>query len=230
MSDLPIRILHVITGMGSGGAEMMIMNWYRNIDRSKVQFDFLLRSPENIYAEEIESMGGRVYYTSTYPRHYFRNKRETKRFFKEHASEYAAIHVHCNALLYVNVFGIAKKYGIKTRIIHSHNTQARNRVFGLVHKLNKRRVQRMATHLFACSGEAGEWAFSPNGRYRVITNGIDTQKYGFNPVAREDIREELGIQDKFVIGHVARFLPLREYTSMLFPSIAYILLLANSSR
>ena len=62
----PIRILHVISGLGSGGAESLIMNWYRHIDRSLIQFDFLLRSKENIYEEEIAKLGGRVFYTPEY--------------------------------------------------------------------------------------------------------------------------------------------------------------------
>lgn len=206
-----IRILHVITGMGSGGAEMMIMNWYRNIDRTKVQFDFLLRSSENIYSAEIEKLGGRVYYTSEYPKHYWKNRAETKEFFKSHASEYHAIHVHCNALLYVNVLNIAKRYGVKVRIIHSHNTQARNKLFGFVHKLNKNRVDRMATHFFACSSDAGKWAFYPKRKFTVIKNGVDTAKYKFDQESRCILRRQLGIEDKFVVGNVARFLPSKNH-------------------
>ena len=208
---MPIKVLHVITGMGSGGAEMMIMNWYRNIDRSKVQFDFLLRSRENIYADEIEKLGGKVYYTAEYPRHYLKNLSETLAFFKEHASEYSAIHVHCNALLYVNGFDIAKKYGIKTRIIHSHNTKAKNRIYGIVHKLNRGRVRRVATHFMACSSDAGKWAFNDKIKYDVLTNGIDAAKYSFNSDARERMRHDLGLGDSFVIGHVGRFLDVKNH-------------------
>ena len=68
--EIMVRVLHVITGMGSGGAEALIMNWYRNIDRTKVQFDFLLRSNDNMYNEEINKMGGKVYVMPSYPRHY----------------------------------------------------------------------------------------------------------------------------------------------------------------
>lgn len=76
-----IKVLHVINGMGSGGAEMMIMNWLRNIDSNKFQFDFLLRTKENIYKEEIKALGGSVYYTSSFPAHFVKNYFETNRFF-----------------------------------------------------------------------------------------------------------------------------------------------------
>ena len=209
---MPIRILHAIAGMGSGGAEMMIMNWYRNIDRSKIQFDFLLRSKENIYADEITALGGRVYYTAEYPRHYFKNLVQTYRFFEEHASEYTAIHVHCNALLYVNIFDIAKKFGIRTRIIHSHSTKAKNKVYGVVHKLNRGRVGRVATHFAACSHEAAKWAFKENTEYGIVTNGIDARKFQFNEKSRSEIRAELGIENAFVIGHVGRFLDVKNHS------------------
>ena len=212
---MAIKILHVIAGMGSGGAEAMIMNWYRNIDRASVQFDFLLRSTENMYIDEIEKLGGKVYYTAEYPRHYFKNKKETIRFFKQHASEYAAIHVHCNALLYVNIFNIAKKYGIKTNIIHSHSIKTKNRVFEIIHKLNKKRMHKMANVFYACSQEAGQWAFHKGIEYQIIKNGINVERFKYNAEAREKLRAELGIEGKCVLGHVGRFLDVKNHMFLL---------------
>ena len=212
---MAIRVLHVIAGMGSGGAESMVMNWYRNINRDAVQFDFLLRSTENIYAEEIERLGGRVYYTAEYPRHYLKNKKDTISFFKEHASEYEAIHVHCNALLYVNIFEIAKKYGIKIRIIHSHSTKTKNKLFELLHKWNKRKIHKKATHFLACSKEAGKWAFNKRINCKIIANGIDAERFQYNSEARERTRKELNVEDKFVIGHVGRFLDVKNHAFLL---------------
>jgi len=119
----PIRVLHIINGMGSGGAESFIMNVYRKINRERVQFDFLLRSRENIYSKEIEELGGKVFYTSTFPRHFLKNRFETMRFFQTHM-EYAAVHVHGNALIYTCALTTAYKAGIDFRIMHSHNTDA----------------------------------------------------------------------------------------------------------
>ncbi len=193
----------------------MLMNWYRNIDRNVVQFDFLLRSQENIYADEIEKLGGRVYYTAEFPKYYFKNKKQTIKFFKEHASEYSAIHVHCNALLYVNVFNIAKKYGINVRIIHSHSTKTKNKLFEIIHKINKKKIHKMANGYFACSKEAGKWAFNQKIDYKVINNGIDVQRFKYSNEAREEIREELSLEGKFVVGHVGRFLDVKNHAFLL---------------
>ena len=212
---MPIKILHVIAGMGSGGAEAMIMNWYRNIDRDSVQFDFLLRSTENIYSEEISKLGGKVYYTAEYPRHFLKNRKETIQFFKQHAIEYAAIHVHCNALLYVNIFNIAKKYGIETRIIHSHSTKTKNKLFELLHKFNKVRIHKKATHFFACSHEAAKWSFNSKCKYQIITNGIDVDRFKYSDVVREKFRSELNLDGKIVIGHVGRFLDVKNHMYLL---------------
>lgn len=212
---MPIRILHIIAGMGSGGAEAMIMNWYRNIDRNKVQFDFLLRSDENIYADEIKKLGGEVYYTAEYPKSYLKNKRQTVQFFKQHASKYTAIHVHCNALLYTNIFNIAKKYGIKTRIIHSHSTHTKNRLFEMIHKFNKRRIHKKATCFFACSPEAGDWAFNKKIEYQIITNGIDAERFKYKANIRERIRKEWGLENNRIIGHVGRFLDVKNHIFLL---------------
>lgn len=212
---MQVRILHVINGMGSGGAEAMIMNWYRTIDRSLVQFDFLLRSTENIFDSEIRELGGRVFYTAEYPKRYFKNKRETKAFFKEHMGEYAAIHVHCNALLYVNVFDIAKKYGIENRIIHSHSTKSKNKIFEVLHKFNKHKIQKKATMFLACSHDAGRWMFPEGVDYEVIPNGIDVEKFKYNIDARREIRNELNIGEQFVVGHIGRFLDVKNHAFLL---------------
>lgn len=207
----PIRILHVITGLGSGGAESLIMNWYRNIDRNLIQFDFLLRSEENIYSKEIENLGGRVFYTPEYPKHYFKNKKETNKFFKEHIGEFKAIHVHGNALLYVNVFKIAKKYGVDYRIMHSHNTKTKRALYSPIHNFNKTRINSLATHFFACSEEAKRFAFKPSVPCEIVKNGIHTNAFCYNPEIREKVRQELNLSNDFVVGHVGRFLKSKNH-------------------
>ncbi|MBQ3431230.1 MAG: glycosyltransferase family 1 protein [Clostridia bacterium] len=209
-----IKILHVISGMGSGGAEAMIMNWYRNIDRSKIQFDFLLRSSENIYAQEIDQLGGNVYYMPDFPKKIVSNYVQTKAFLREHAGEYAAIHVHCNALIYTNIFSLAKKSGIKKRIIHSHSTSTKSKLFLPLHMFNKKRIYSLATDFFACSEEAGHWCFEKD--FVVINNSIDVERFKFSEESRRDIRQQLdiGAQEK-VLCHVGRFLPVKNHKKVI---------------
>lgn len=198
MAD-PIRVLHVITGMGSGGAESFIMNMYRNIDRNKVQFDFLLRSNQMIYGDDLNEMGSNVYVTASLPKHYIKNYFQTVQFFNEH--KYDIIHVHANALIYVSALAIAKRAGVKCRIMHSHSNSLFFPITKPIHFLNKKRIGRLATHFFACSDSAGKWMFGD--KYTVIKNGIDIERFSYNPESRNRIRQEFGIsEDSFVLGHV----------------------------
>lgn len=203
-----VRVLHVITGMGSGGAEALIMNWYRNIDRTKVQFDFLLRSDDNMYSEEINKMGGKVYVMPSYPRHYIKNYRDTKEFLKK--NRYKIIHVHGNALIYTNILPMAKKLGIPCRIMHSHNTDTQKKMYRPVHYLKRINITKYITDALACSDEAGKWMFK-NHDFTVLKNGIEINKFIYDSELRSKKRKELGIEDKFVFGHVGKFLPSKNH-------------------
>lgn len=195
----PIRVLHVITGMEHGGAESFIMNMYRNIDREKVQFDFLLRSNRMLHGEELAKMGSRIYYTASIPKHFIKNYFQTIRFLKKHP--YQIIHVHANALLYVSVLKTAKRAGVKCRIMHSHNTSIFYSKTKPIHMFNKKHIEQLATHCFACSESAGQWMF--NNEYKIIRNGIDIERFAYNEDSRTRIRQELNIPDNaFVLGHV----------------------------
>ncbi|MFA0322500.1 glycosyltransferase, partial [Vibrio sp. 10N.222.55.A3] len=124
---MTIRVLHVLAGLNSGGTESFIMNVYRNIDRNKIQFDFLLRQDSDpCTVKEVVAMGGRIYTLPPFPKKILGNYLELKRFFKERAAEYQVVHVHCNSLIYIAPLFEAKKYNIPCRIVHSHNTQGAN--------------------------------------------------------------------------------------------------------
>lgn len=208
----PIRVLHILTGLASGGAESFIMNMYRHIDRSKVQFDFLLRSSDNVYSEELEAMGSKVYVTASFPSHFIKNAIETSRFFKEHS--YDIIHVHANALLYTYALSCAKRNGVKCRIIHSHNTAMAHMKLLPIHNANRKRITSLATDYFACSDDAGRWMFPED--FMVIPNAIDLNAFSFDNQKRENIRRDLGIgKDDFVIGHIGRYTPQKNHTFLL---------------
>lgn len=206
----PMRVLHVITGMGSGGAEAFIMNIYRNIDTTKVQFDFLLRATgQDMYFPEIEAMGGRIFITPSFPKEAWGNYVETKKFFAEH-QEYDVIHVHGNALIYMTALVLAKQAGIKCRIMHSHNTKARKPLFRLVHETNKQFIGSLANAHFACSQVAGEWMFKDED-FQVVNNAIAVDRFSFNEDYRKAIRAEFNLDGKFVVGHIGRFLNAKNH-------------------
>lgn len=202
----PIRVAQIIGKMIGGGVEAVVMNYYRHIDRDKVQFDFIVDEDSTyVPEEEITSLGGRVFYISPY-QHPVRYRRELIRLIRE--QRWPIVHSHINTL---SVFPLsaAKKAGVPVRIAHSHSTMGK----GEFAKNMMKRVLRPFANVyptvrFACSHYAGEWLFGKNADFTVIPNGIELDKFRFDPVIRQETRKELGIEgDVFLIGHVGRFMP-----------------------
>lgn len=212
--DQPIRILHVVTYMGRGGLETMIMNYYRRIDRTKVQFDFLAhRDFRADYDDEIELLGGKIYHL---PRliPWSRNYHQAlDTFFKEHP-EYRIVHVHQDCLSAV-ILKAAKRHGVPTRIAHSHTSSQDKNLKYLIKLFYRCQIPQHATELFACGKDAGDWMFG-GASYRVVNNAIDTKLYAYNSEKRSWMRKELSIaEDALVIGHVGRFNAVKNHTFLL---------------
>ncbi|QQN82071.1 glycosyltransferase family 1 protein [Bacillus toyonensis] len=202
----PLRVLHVVVNMNRGGAETLIMNLYRNIDRSKVQFDFLT-CKEGVFDEEIVKLGGEIhripYVTDVGHRGYIK---ALDNFFSTH-TQYKIVHSHMDKMSGF-VLRSAKKARVPVRIAHSHNTSSEG---GIVAKIYKwyagKSIAICATHLLACSNAAARWLFADKANVaRILKNGIDCDRFLFCPDIRKQVREELQIEkDALVIGHVGRF-------------------------
>lgn len=198
-----IRVLQVVNNMHRAGLETMLMNYYRHMDRDKIQFDFLTHRPErDDYDDEIESLGGKVYYAPRlYPQNYPAYFKYMSNFFHEH-SEYEIMHSHIDAMSYLPLKA-AKKAGVPIRIAHSHNTSI-DRDFKLPLKLYYRsKIMSVANYYCACGKEAGEFLF-PNKEFTFIPNAIEPDKFLFNKEVRNKKRSELGVNDQLVVGHVGR--------------------------
>lgn len=225
MQTEPIRVLQVVGRMDRGGIETMIMNLYRNIDRTKVQFDFLAHyGREAAYNDEIRAMGGRIYEMPALrdEKHvffwkFFSYLHALNKFFSEHR-EYKIIHGHMTntAALYLP---IAKKYGVTCRIVHSHSTHSKKGLLGILTTFLHKFATRDATDFFSCSEAAEKWFFPDeiikSGRIHVISNAIDAKRFRFDPARREVMRERLGLGDAMAIVHVARFRPEKNQAFML---------------
>ncbi|MGD9994148.1 MAG: glycosyltransferase family 1 protein [Salinivirgaceae bacterium] len=201
----PIRVLQVLAGMNRGGSESFVMNLYRNIDRTKVQFDFILyRKEECDFNEEIRQMGGRIFWVPRYTgKNHFLFKKAWNRFFKQH-KEYKIIHGHVRSAASIYL-SIARKYGLIT-IAHSHSTSSRGNILEKIgKKLLQYTIRFKADYLFACSNEAGKWLYGSKRDFLVINNAIDIQKFVFDENTRQSKRNELGLEGKFVIGHIGTF-------------------------
>lgn len=219
MPKKPIRVLQVLTIMNRGGAETMIMNYYRNIDRTKVQFDFLLhRKEEGAFDNEIQNLGGKIFrFDPISPLRIAKYIKELDDFFKNH-KEYAIVHSHLNSLSYF-VLKVAKKHNIQTRVSHSHwamddnlilklfkkNTDRKSLTKDYIQHIIRKGVRKVSTHHFACGMKAGYWLFGNKINFQVINNAIDSALYSYNKDSRELIRQKLNIVEKKVIGHVGRF-------------------------
>lgn len=203
MGSKPIRIAQMMTDMNFGGVEMVVMNYYRNIDRTKVQFDFFALEGSTIpQKEEIESLGGRVFVVPRYT-HLTKYEKEIQRSFKKY--NYKIVHSHMNTLSVFSLYG-AKKAGIPNRILHNHSTAGKGETKKNIMKYMLRPFAKIyPTKLCACSKYAGKWIYGENAKFRVFNNAIDLEKYKFDPIKREELRQTLGIKNKKVIGHIGRF-------------------------
>ncbi len=200
----PIRVLHVVTTMNRGGLETMLMNYYRHIDRQKVQFDFLEhRDAESDYDQEILSLGGRIYRLPKLNPFSISYHRKLNTFFRHH-QEYKIVHVHQDCLSSIALKAAYQNH-VPIRIAHSHSTSQDQNIKIVVKKALMKSIPRYATQLFACSKEAGDWMFS-GFDYQIVKNAIDTKLFLFNKKKRALTRNNLGISDsQLVIGHVGRF-------------------------
>ncbi len=199
-------MLHYIPGFLIGGIEARLLDWYKAIDRDKIQFDVLkiTKEEDTELIQEFKELGGNVYTISKFsPRTFIQHIKDIKEFFHEH-NDYSIVHSHA---LSPFVLREARKNRIKIRILHARTTNFNPGVKMLgVRKFLKKISPHFATHFFACSKEAGLWAFGRNkDGIKIINNGIQLEKYIFNEVIREKIREEFNINNKFVIGNVGRF-------------------------
>ena len=206
----PIRILHVVTYMGRGGLETMLMNYYRHIDRDLVQFDFLTHRQERAaYDDEIESLGGIIYrlprlvpWSRTY-------QHALDTFFKSHP-EYRIVHVHQDCLSSV-ILKVAQRNGVPVRIAHSHSSAQDKNLKYPIKLYYRRLIPWFATDLFACGKDAGYWMFG-GATFQVLNNAIDAASYRYDLQKASQMRQTLNIpQNALVIGHVGRFSPPKNH-------------------
>ena len=214
----PIRILHVLSDLGLGGAEAMVMNLYRHIDRDKAQFDFMVNVTEKAYFDdEVEQLGGHIYRVPRFKGYnLFQYIAAWNRFFDEHP-EHVAVHGHLGrpAALYL---AVAKKRG-KFTIAHSHGTHSGG-FKGITYALMAYPTRFIADWFFACGLQAGKSRYGAkivnSNRFQQVPNAFEVEKFNFNREVRKVYREQLGLEaHNFTIGHIGRLDPLKNHTFIL---------------
>jgi glycosyltransferase involved in cell wall biosynthesis len=202
-----IRILMVYGGLNRGGSETAMMNVYRRIDRTKIQFDFISHSLVHIqYAKEIQSLGGKVFFFPKYKlfNHFFYINYWKK--FLSNNNSYNVIHIH-----YYSIAGIVLKLFKQKSIfsiVHSHTANIKG-IVGLIIRIINFNTYRNATFLLACSSSAGQWLFGKKvltqRNFFIVNNGLEVNNFLFNPLIREKVRDKFLFEGKIILGHVGRF-------------------------
>lgn len=202
-SEKKIRVLHVLGSMNMGGIQMFLMNVFRKIDRDQYMFDFACMNPVNIFQEEIEHLGGHLYWIDSY-RNFLNHKKRFYQILEE--NEYDYIHIHSGNAICVLDAVLAKSFCRKQKVVyHSHNASGRMKY---LHGICKALIPRFTDWRFACSYEAARWMYPKSvvgaKQYTVISNGIDVEKFKYSSETREQARIELKLGEELAVGHVGR--------------------------
>lgn len=206
------RILHVVTYMGRGGIETMLMNYYRHMDREKIQFDFLVhRDFRADYDDEIEALGGHIYRIPPMNPASGSYRKALADFFKVHP--YRVVHCHLNYMSSV-VLAAAKQSGVSVRIAHAHTANMAPGWKQAVRRLCKYLIPVTATQLLSCSTEAGKAVFGKQ-RFSLLPNVINATEYGPDQKIRAEIRSELGLGGSFTVMHVGRMVYAKNHEFLL---------------
>jgi glycosyltransferase involved in cell wall biosynthesis len=206
-----IRVLQVTHTLNRGGTETMLMNYYRCIDKTKLQFDFLLTTPLSYkcdYEDEVIEMGGKIFHLpGLAPFSPWRYLKSLSVLFKNHP-EYKIVHSHISATSVFPLY-IAKRNNVPVRIVHSHNTHGGNPSKHFITIVLKLFLRYVGTHFLACGTDAAEWLYGKrffrNNDVFILKNAIQASLYSYNEEKRSLLRAKEGWSNGFVIGHIGRF-------------------------
>ena len=221
--DKKVKVLYFVDRMRHGGIQQLAVEIAKHISKD-IQMDFMVLNDGQTYPLEntIKKLGYNLYKIDAWvykPTDYINYYQKIDEFFKEH-HDYKIVHINTSSKNFL-ILKIAKRYKIPVRIAHSHNIgfQSKNKVQILMGNMFKPLLKKYATDYFACSRLAGEWLFGKKnveeGKVKIIHNAVDYQKFKLNEKIRNNIRQELNIEDKLVIGHVGRFTNQKNHTFLI---------------
>jgi len=204
----PIHVAQILNQMDSGGIEAVVMNYYRHINKDKVQFDFYFNQESSFpQRDELERYGAKVYFLPSYVNVINYHK---KLYWAFKDKKYKIVHAHLNTMSVFPLFA-AWRAGVPVRICHNHSTAHQGEGKRTVLKYILRPFNKIfATDYFACGELAGRWMYGDkcfdDGEVTVMQNAIDTKRFQYDDAKRKQIRKEFDISEEaFVIGHVGRF-------------------------
>lgn len=205
-----IKVLQVVSALNAGGVESLLYSYYTNFDKDKIQFDFVIFGESvGTFGKKFQKLGSKIYKVP-----YMKDKgllyllvKLFKVIYKNR--DYDVIHVHRNLKSGIILF-FAFILGIKVRIVHSHNYSPNESMLDKLKKwLLSIPISLFGTNKFACGRDASRWLYGnrayEHGETYVMNNAINLEKYNYDEKKRIKMRESLGVNDKFVIGHIGRF-------------------------
>lgn len=200
-----IRVLHIVGTMDLGGIEQFLMNIYRNIDREKVQFDFIVHKEEkNYFEDEIIDLGGRIFRVPRKGNGIITNMVKLYTILN-YNREYEIVHIHNNSAICVTDLIVAKLCKIKFTIVHSHSTSTAKRK-KIMHVILRSIMNKLTYKKLACSDLAALWFFGKSNEVVLINNAIDAKKFQYNVQIANKYRASLGVQpETILIGHIGSF-------------------------
>lgn len=200
-----IKVLHSELQSNIGGIEAFLLNLTKSMDMTDIHFDMLMRGNNPYLENELEKLGVTIHKVPINPLQY-------SKFIKQLLTQnsYDFVHVHKNSAANILLPVMVKKFSHAKLIVHSHNTSPSggSKISIALHKINRNKLCKLSDVRFACSDIAAEWMFGKDylaKKVKIIKNGIITRDYVYNPKIRFQMREQLGLKDKFVIGHVGAF-------------------------
>lgn len=211
-----ITIVYVFNRMGMGGAEVMIMNVLRRLPPSRFRCYFVVHIPEKqVFDDEIKSLGGTIIVCPRLEQvGVVRYKKWWQNFFSSNSVDIVHGNYRRTSALYLHE---AKKAGVST-ILHTHSASSHSKL-KIARRLYSKWILQNVDCIFSCSNKATEWLFgdpsSIKRRVVVIPNGIDTAQYRYDENVRRLYRQELQIENKTVVGHVGRFVPVKNHSFLL---------------
>ena len=213
-----LRVLHSVSNMARAGIETMLMNYYREIDRNQIQFDFLANKPvPGEYDGEIDAMGGRVFVSpGLNPLHFPQYRRVVGDLLRSNP-EIRIVHAHNEAMGYYALKS-AKDAGIRVRIAHAHNTRIIRDYKYPLKLVCKQLLPGAATDYWSCGRDAGIYYYGEkrwNASGFILHNAIDLSRFAFRQEVRERQRRLHGLENCFVIGHVGRFNVQKNHSRLL---------------
>lgn len=186
-----------------GGKEAYIMNMFRAFDKTRYAFSFIACDKVIAYEEEIFAAGARILWVPPRCDGLLAYRKALHQLFKK--NHFDVLWANKTSLSSCEILEIAKKHGVPVRIVHSHcSSNMGGKLTWILHQINKRLVGNWANVRFACSDTAAAYFFGRKS-VQLMKNGIDVDRFRFQPEVRYRIRVQLGLDDCLVIGHVGRF-------------------------